>query len=154
MRLCGSHVERGGAVARSTPYRLFTAALAAWLLAGGLFDVSRSPGALAILRTLGYPAYLCPVLGVAKLLAIAALLYPRSRLLREWAYAGVTFDGLGALISHLAVRDGLVSTCAPAVFLVVAALSYVLRPGICRPGAQPSAATAALEKDVKPAQAG
>ena len=113
---------------RRIVYWLFTVLLVAWLLAGGAFDLTRAPGALAILRTLGYPAYLCLILGSAKLLAIAALLYPGLRILREWAYAGIAFDGLGAFFSHLAVKDSLTATIAPVVFLLFAALSYMLRP--------------------------
>lgn len=113
---------------RNIAYWLFTGLLAAWLIAGGIFDVTRAPGALAILRTLGYPGYLGSILGVAKLLAIPALLFPRWPTLREWAYAGITFDGLGAFFSHLAVHDSSAQTIAPLIFLAFAAISYVLRP--------------------------
>jgi len=122
-------------------YWVFTGLLAAWLLAGGIFDLKHAPGALAILRTLGYPAYLGFILGVAKLLAIAALLYPRAHLLREWAYAGVTFDALGAFFSHVAVSDTPSATMAPVIFLAFAVASYV-----CRPSAYRLMAMAATER--------
>lgn len=109
-------------------YWLFTALLAAWLLAGGIFDSTHAPAALAILHRLGYPDYLCTILGPCKLLAIPALLYPRARFLREWAYAGITFDALGAFYSHLAVKDSVGDTVAPLIMLVFAAGSYLLRP--------------------------
>lgn len=113
---------------RKITFWLFTGLLAAWLIAGGVFDITRAPGALAILRTLGYPEYLGSILGMAKLLAVPALLYAKWPTLREWAYAGVTFDGLGAFFSHLAVRDSLSQAIAPLIFLAFAAISYVLRP--------------------------
>jgi len=94
---------------RRASYWFFTALLLLWLLIGGAFDVTRAPSAAAILRTLEYPAYLLTMLGVCKLLAVPALLYPRAGVLREWAYAGVTFDGLGATYSHFAVHDVLPS---------------------------------------------
>ena len=109
-------------------YWLFTGLLIAWLAVGGAFDISRAPAALTILHTLGYPPYLCLILGSAKLLAIAALLFPKSGILREWAYAGIAFDGLGAFFSHVAVNDVLTATIAPVVFLLFAAASYMLRP--------------------------
>lgn len=109
-------------------YWVSSGLLALWLIAGCFFDLTRSPGALAILRTLSYPAYLCSILGVAKGLAVLALLYPRTRLLREWAYAGIAFDGLGAFLSHLAVKDPMGATAAPAIFLGLALASYLLRP--------------------------
>jgi hypothetical protein len=113
---------------RNVLYWLFTLLLVAWLLAGGIIDSSHATGAIAILRKLGYPDYLSNILGVCKLMAVPALLYPRTRLLREWAYAGVTFDALGAFFSHLAVKDGTVATIAPLIMLAFAAGSYLLRP--------------------------
>jgi|SRR5579872_1828734 len=109
---------------RRASYWFFTALLLLWLLIGGAFDVTRAPSAAAILRTLEYPAYLLTMLGVCKLLAVPALLYPRAGVLREWAYAGVTFDGLGATYSHFAVHDAAGATIAPVVFLAFAAASY------------------------------
>jgi hypothetical protein len=54
-------------------------------------------------RELGYPLYLMSLLGVAKLLGVAALLTPGFPRLKEWAYAGFVFNLLGAAWSHLAV---------------------------------------------------
>jgi hypothetical protein len=113
---------------RRVAYWMFTGLLVAWLIAGGGFDIAHAQGALAILRTLGYPEYLGSILGVAKLLAVPALLFPRWPTLREWAYAGVSFDGIGAFLSHLAVRDSLSATIAPLLFLTFAVVSYALRP--------------------------
>jgi hypothetical protein len=115
-----------------TAYWIFTILLVAWLLAGGAFDLMHAPGAIEILRKLGYPEYLGSILGVCKLLAIPALLYPKAPTLREWAYAGIVFDGLGAFFSHIAVRDGGGATVAPLIFLAFAAISYVLRPARSR----------------------
>lgn len=109
-------------------YWSFTGLLVAWLVAGGVFDVVHAKAAVGLLATLGYPAYVCTILGPCKLLAVAALLDPRTRLLREWAYAGITFDTLGAFISHLEVKDSFASAAAPLLMLAFAAGSYMLRP--------------------------
>lgn len=116
-----------------TSYWIFTALAVLWLLAGGIFDMLHEPGAVAILHTLGYPAYVCTILGPAKLLAVCAILYPRTRLLREWAYAGVTFNMIGAFCSHIAVRDAIAATLAPVVLLALVIGSYLLRPVVLRP---------------------
>lgn len=110
-------------------------------MAGGCLDLARAPGAIAILRTLGYPPYLCTILGVAKFLAVPALLYRGAGRIQEWAYAGVTFDGLGAFFSHVAVRDTAGATIAPLVFLAFAAVSYVLRPDAAGVGISAAADT-------------
>jgi hypothetical protein len=76
-------------------------------------------------RHLGYPDYLRPMLGVAKLLGVAAILaLPRERRLREWAYAGFAFDFVGAFLSHLASGDG-PKSALPLVTLALLAGSYV-----------------------------
>lgn len=131
-------------------YWISTALLVLWLIAGCFFDLTRAPGALAILRTLGYPAYLCSILVAAKGLAVLALLYPRTRLLREWAYAGIAFDGLGALLSHLAVRDSVGATAAPAIFLGLALASYLLRPAEYRMRSQPAPLPAGVLQESAP----
>jgi hypothetical protein len=113
---------------RRSVYWVFTILLVVWLVAGGSFDLARAFGAMAILRTLGYPPYLCTILGVAKLLAVPALLYSRAGRIQEWAYAGVAFDGLGALLSHAAVHDTAGATIAPLLFLTFMTMSYLLRP--------------------------
>jgi hypothetical protein len=123
---------------RRVLYWLSTILLAIWLLLGAGYDLSHAG---AILRTLGYPDYLNNILGVAKLLAVPALFYPRWPTLREWAYAGVTFDGLGAFFSHVAVHDTAISTIAPLVFLGIAATSYFFRSAAsstAEPGSQPA----------------
>ncbi|HTB98381.1 MAG TPA: DoxX family protein [Terracidiphilus sp.] len=109
-------------------YWTFTTLLVAWLLLGGTLDLMRAPAVVAILQTLHYPLYLSSILGTAKLLGVAALLYPGARLLREWAYAGIAFDALGAIFSHLAVKDTVIATTAPIVFLAFAVGSYICRP--------------------------
>jgi len=127
--LDGNARERLRMVHRAA-YWLFTSLLLAWLIVGGVFDLTHAAGAIAILRKLGYPEYLGSILGVGKLLAVPSLVYPQWPTLREWAYAGIAFDGLGAFFSHLAVRDATGATIAPLVFLVFAGISYALLPGL------------------------
>ena len=113
-------------------YWCVTGLLAAWLILGGVSDIARVSGAREIMKTLHYPYYLLLILGPSKLLAVLALLYPRTRILREWAYAGVTIDGLGAFVSHCMVHDSVPHAVAPLVFLALAAAGYLLRPDALR----------------------
>ncbi|TNE86291.1 MAG: DoxX family protein [Deltaproteobacteria bacterium] len=77
---------------------------------------------------LGYPVYFLTILGLAKALGVLALLTPAFPKLKEWAYAGFTFNLLGATWSHLAVGDALGESVAPLVLLAVLGASYALRP--------------------------
>lgn len=79
------------------------------------------------MKLLGYPEYLLRFLGIAKTLGGIALLLPGQPLLKEWTYAGFTFDLLGAAYSHLAVRD-FEEMSAPVILLLIAIASYLLRP--------------------------
>jgi uncharacterized membrane protein YphA (DoxX/SURF4 family) len=74
---------------------------------------------------LGYPMYFLKILGVAKLLGAVALLVGRPPRLKEWAYAGFTFDLIGAFLSHLCVGDPLTTALIPVGFLALLAVSYV-----------------------------
>jgi uncharacterized membrane protein YphA (DoxX/SURF4 family) len=94
------------------------------LVAGGIFDLIKAPEVMASMTHLGYPTYLATILGVAKLLAVVALLYPGFPRLKEWAYAGVTIDFLGAGLSHLAVGDPIGNAATAFVLFGVLMVSY------------------------------
>ncbi|MGA7244226.1 MAG: DoxX family protein [Terracidiphilus sp.] len=114
-------------MSRRIGYWICTGLLALWLVPSGVLDILRVPAVVEILHHLGYPAYVGVILGVGKLLAIAAILTPQTRLLREWAYAGITFDLIGAFISHMVVRDPLLTAVTPLLVLGLAAGSYSVR---------------------------
>jgi hypothetical protein len=86
-------------------YWILTGVLAAFMLLASIPDVLRVPEAVAIFMHLGYPKYLLPLLGIAKALGVLAVVVPGFPRLREWAYAGLTFDLSGALYSHLSIGD-------------------------------------------------
>jgi hypothetical protein len=85
-----------------------------------------APRMMATIRELGYPVYFVKLLGVAKVLGIAAILYGGFPRLKEWAYAGLTFDTLGAACSHLAVGDPLLIAAVPLAFCAAQLASYFL----------------------------
>lgn len=83
---------------------------------------------MAGMSHLGYPAYFVALLGVWKLLGVAAVLAPRRPRLKEWAYAGFAFDLSGAAVSHLVSGDGVGQTLVPLLLLGVGLASWTLRP--------------------------
>jgi len=92
---------------------------------------------------LGYPAYVMTILGVAKLLGVGVVLMPGRPLLKEWAYAGFTFNLLGATASHAFSGDPIAEVLPPAVVLLLGLASYALRPASRRISSpDPSAASA------------
>ena len=101
-----------------------TGLMAALMLLSAVPDVLRLPDALAVFRHLGYPPYLLLWLGTAKMLGVAAVLTPGVPRLKEWAFAGLTFDLTGALYSHLSVGDPANVWMPAAIGLVLMAGSY------------------------------
>ena len=106
-------------------YWTFTGLFGAFMLFSAIPDILVIPEAVAFITKLGYPRYLIPFLGVAKFLGVVAILVPGFPRLREWAYAGLFFDLLGASYSGIMV-DGLQPSMA---FMLVPfgleALSYI-----------------------------
>lgn len=86
-------------------YWIFTGLLSVLMIIGSIPDIIMVPDARTLFQHLGYPMYLLPFVGVAKLLGIAAILVPGYNRLKEWAYAGLFFDILGATYSSIAVGD-------------------------------------------------
>ena len=78
------------------------------------------------MKHLGYPSYIVPFLGVAKIIALIILLYPKKMRLKDWAYAGIVIDLLGASFSHFSVRDNWIEIITPLVGLALALTSYFL----------------------------
>ena len=96
--------------------------------ASGIADMIGAAPMVEGVTALGYPAYILLILGPAKLLGAVALAYRGAPVIKEWAYAGFTFDFLGAAASHALHGDGIGNIAPPLVLLAILAGSYVLRP--------------------------
>jgi hypothetical protein len=73
---------------------------------------------------LHYPLYLIDIIGTAKILGGIALVTPKFKRLKEWAYAGFAFDFIGALWSHFYVQ-GFGEYALILVPMSVLTLSYI-----------------------------
>ena len=87
---------------------------------------------------LGYPLYFMTIIGIAKMLGVLAVLVPGQPLLKEWAYAGLSFNLIGATASHAFAGDPLDHTIRPAIVLALCLASYLLRPSSRRLAVSPS----------------
>ncbi|WP_177733898.1 DoxX family protein [Flavobacterium inviolabile] len=107
---------------------LFWSATILIFLFEGVMPALTSQTALAKegIRHLGYPEYFGNALVAFKILGVIILIVPKApKRLKEWAYAGFTFDFLFASISHFAV-DGLhFETFFPLIVLAVLMVSYI-----------------------------
>jgi hypothetical protein len=77
-------------------------------------------------KPLGYPDYFAYTLIICKALGVIAIAYPKAPAkLKEWAYAGLTFNLIYAFISHTCVDKNIGFMLMPLVFLGILAVSYV-----------------------------
>jgi DoxX-like protein len=95
---------------------------------GGVLALIRYPPYARVLLHLGYPLYFMTIIGICYTLAGVALLAPRFPRLKEWAYAGLVINYIGAAASHGAAGDPAVALVAPAVFTILTIASWALRP--------------------------
>ena len=112
-------------MARKLAYWISTALVAVALL-GSLTYLTGSEEVVSGFAKAGYPQHLRIVLGVVKPAAAVVLLVPGLRLMKEWAYAGVTFALVMAFISAYLSADPVWPM--PLVLLALLIVSYVTRP--------------------------
>ena len=110
-----------------------------WLVSGMLssgvlqlfkakMDGALSPPGVFGITHLGYPVYFLTILGIWKILGVAAILIPKFPLLKEWAYAGFFFVVTGAAYSHIAAGDSMKELFPALLLLVMTVLSWYFRP--------------------------
>jgi hypothetical protein len=120
-------VSVGASTARTLAYWL-TTGVVVFCMTGGIFELASANTTVEGITRLGYPAYIIPALGLGKVLAIFTLLWPGLPRLKEWAYAGVFFNMLGALISHAAHADAAWTIVVSVAIAALTLASWALRP--------------------------
>jgi DoxX-like family len=88
--------------------------------------LTEAPRMTDTITALGYPVYFMKILAMAKLLGVAAIVSSLSPTLKEWAYAGFTFDACGAFASHVSAGDSLVVALVPVAFFALQLASYLI----------------------------
>jgi len=82
-------------------------------------------------KPLGYPDYFAYSLIICKVLGAIAISYPKTPpKLKEWAYAGLTFNLIFAFISHAFVDKNIGFMIMPLVVLGILAVSYIYKDKI------------------------
>jgi uncharacterized membrane protein len=109
-------------------YWIITGLLSFCIFFGGLTQALQLKQTIEGFKPLGYPIYFISVIGIWKMLGVIAILIPKFKLLKEWAYAGIFFTMTGAVISHIASNDVKVQIIAPIVLAIFTVLSWYLRP--------------------------
>jgi len=84
-------------------YWIFTILFCGFMAFSAIPDVLNTPETVAFMTMLGYPLYFTPFIGVMKLLGVIAILIPGYPRIKEWAYAGLVFDLIGATYSMFSI---------------------------------------------------
>ena len=86
-------------------YWTTTILFAGFMIFSAIPDIAMTDETKQFMRHLGYPDYFMPFIGIAKLLGSLAILTPGLKKIKEWAYAGLIFDLIGAVYSNIMI-DG------------------------------------------------
>ncbi len=115
-------------------YWVTTVLIATETFVGGVVDLTHGrtgvvsgPRVTDIVAGLGYPLYVLAIIGSWKILGAATLVLPGSLRLKEWAYAGISFELSGAVAS-LAACGHRTELIPPLALLGLAIASWALRP--------------------------
>lgn len=109
-------------------YWVATIWLSLGMVSTGIVQLIQMEEEVEKMNSLGYPAYFLMIIGIWKLLGVTAILLPKFKLVKEWAYAGFLFITTGAIFTHLAVGDGAVEYFGPTLLLVLTITSWYFRP--------------------------
>lgn len=105
-------------------YWIFTGLLCIGMLFSSIPGLLGVQKAVAFITGLGFPSYMIPFLSIAKILAVIAILIPGFPRIKEWAYAGLTFDLAGATYSQAAHNVPFSGYVFMVVWFVILFLSY------------------------------
>lgn len=107
-------------------YWTFTILFAAFMIFTAIPNILVVPDSVDLITTkLGFPQYMIPFLGIAKLLGSIIIVLPGFRRMKEWAYAGLIFDLTGATYSILRVFPLDFSIVFMILPIIIGLLSYM-----------------------------
>lgn len=109
-------------------YWISTALLAFGMLGSGISQLLHVKEMDELITHVGYPLYFMYIIGVWKILGVIAILIPKFKLVKEWAYAGFFFLMTGALVSHLFMGDSGKAIFGPLFQTIFIILSWYFRP--------------------------
>ncbi|RDC63800.1 DoxX family protein [Adhaeribacter pallidiroseus] len=114
-------------------YWIITGLFALFMLFAGITEAMQHESGRQIMQHLGYPAHVLLVLGAGKILAALALIQNKFKIIKEWAYAGLTFNFIGACVARAYGQDSLGLILSPLLFMAAMFASYYLWKKITHP---------------------
>jgi uncharacterized membrane protein YphA (DoxX/SURF4 family) len=107
-------------------YWVITILFAGFMLFTAIPDIILDKKTVEVMQALGYPNYFTHFIGVMKTLGAIAILIPGYYRIKEWAYAGLVFDIIGAFFSVTSVYGVKIETSIILIVLLAGLASYFL----------------------------
>ncbi len=104
-------------------YRISTGLLSMLMLFSATMYFVQNEMVSETFANLGFPSYIIYPLAIAKILGIIAIWSNKSKMLKEWAYAGFVFNVLLAGSAHINIGDG--EFAGALMGLVLVTVSYI-----------------------------
>jgi len=107
-------------------YRVFIILFSILMVMDGFAGIAQQEDGRVAFKTLGYPMYFMVIIGVSKILGVIGILQSRSVVLREWAYAGFTFNFIAAGLSWAIATGDAFGVMFPVIGLILLFIPYFL----------------------------
>lgn len=118
---------------QQTTYWILLILFSLMMLMDGISGLMQLDSGKEAFDQLHYPYYLMGIIGTAKILGTIGLLQPKYKTLKEWAFAGFTFNFLGASASWALSGGPAAFVAIPLVMLIVLLAIYLLWKRIQQP---------------------
>jgi hypothetical protein len=129
-----------------TFYWILTLLFAGFMIFSAVPDALATEDAVKIVHDFpGYPVYIISFFGIAKFPGALVVLIPGLNRIKEWAYAGLMIDLLGATYSMIATGAAFMQWSFMILPVTVGALSYIYHHKKLK-----AASLSWLQKTVKP----
>ncbi len=107
-------------------YWIFTILLVGLMLFSGIMNLLVTQSSIDLITTkLHYPQYFIPFIGFAKTLGAIVLLIPGFPRIKEWVYAGFTYDLIAATYSSISLGEKASAWGGMLIFFAILAGSYI-----------------------------
>lgn len=105
-------------------YRIVTGLFTLLVGSGAVMYIVKNEMVQGMFTALGFPTFIIYPLALAKILGLIAIWTNKSKVLKEWAYAGFFFNLLLGVGAHINVNDGEFAPTAIALTLMIISYFY------------------------------
>lgn len=100
-----------------------------FFITSGYFEITKNTATYPKTIQMGYPPFFILTLGIAKILGVLALWQKKVNWLRDWAFAGFTFDTIFAFISGWVINS-YIDCLKAAILFVILLFTFFLNRSI------------------------